>query len=688
VADQSLLRVVSNSELDQKQALDIERTQAANKLNMGEHEPSMLALAAHIRKQYNYFRWHRTQFKIHDRYLKGLRAYSGEYEPDKLNQIKMFSGSDVYARITTVKCRGASALLRDVYLNSKNPWQIEATPVPSLPDEIADSVRQLVETEAVSMMHHGEQPTPIQLQEREDQLLAGARVAARKTAHEEAKKAHRHLADVLHEGSFQKAFAEFLIDLPIFPYACIKGPVVKNKKRLSWVNGKLTSKYEPVMTWKRVSAFDLYITPAASCVEDADIIERIKLSRADLHQCIGLPGYDDDNIRAVLNDYEHGMTDWLDDQETERAELEDKENPYLNRSERIDTLEYHGSVKGSWLREWGFKATQIPDEDKDYFVTAWLIGNYVIKVQINPNPKARPPYYMTSFEKMPGSIYGNPLTEILSDVQDVANASFRSLVNNMSMASGPQVVVNEERLGPTCNPDSLYPWKRWRTITDPAMADTSKPVDFFQPQSNAQELLGVYKAMVDMADEVSAIPRYITGSNRVGGAASTASGLSMLMNNASKVLQNVAASIDNEVLKPLLEDLYNMIMLTDGGNVLRGDEQIVVRGATVAMQKEQDRMRRLEFLQMTANPIDMGIIGEKGRASVLEAISEDLGLPYEEIVPNADAMDDKLRAQSQQQMLVEAEQEGAARIAQGDQPPKTRGGDRAEAETDNMHRVT
>ena len=684
MVDQSPLRVVSNSELDKREAA---ATAQAVDIAKGPDDVSMLAIAAHIKKQYQYFKWHRSQFQINERYLKDLRQYNGEYDPDKISQINQFGGSDVFARLTTVKCRGATALLRDVYLNSKNPWQLEPTPDPSLPEDVEASIIQLVETEAVSMLQLGEQPTPSQLQEREDQLKAGARVATRKQAVEETAVANDKLKDILAEGGFERAFSEFLIDLPVFPFACIKGPEVKNKKRLKWVGGNLTSTYEPVLTWRRVAAFDLYITPGASKIEDADIIERIKLSRADLNQCIGLPGYNDDNIRAVLTDYEHGLQDWLDEQETQRANLENKENPYLNRSELIDTLEYHGNVKGSWLQEWGFDKKQVPDSDKDYFVTAWLIGRYVIKVQINPNPKARPPYYITSFEAVPGSIYGNPLTEILRDVQDVANASFRSLVNNMSMASGPQVVVNEERLAPTMNADSLYPWKRWRTVTDPAAVDTSDPVKFFQPQSNAQELLGVYRAMVDMADEVSAIPRYITGSNRVGGAASTASGLSMLMNNASKVLQNVAASIDLDVLRPMLEDLYNMVMLTDGGQTLRGDEQIVVRGATVAMQKEQDRMRRLEFLQMTANPIDMEIIGQKGRAAVLEAVSEDLGLPYEEIVPNANQMQDRMDAMSNQQMLAEAEQEGRAAQAQGDQKGVGGGGDRAEAETDNMHRT-
>ena len=223
MADQSLLRVVSNAELDRRQALEIEREQSFKSLAEGENSPKMLALAAHIRKQFQYFKWHRTQYKLQDRYLKGLRAYSGEYDPEKANMVKQFGGSDVYARLTTVKCRGASALLRDVYLNSKNPWQLEATPVPSLPDDVAASIQQLVETEAVSMLQLGEQPTPSQLQEREDQLLAGAKVAARKEAHKEAKQAQRHLSDVLLEGGFEKAFAEFLIDLPISPTPVSRG---------------------------------------------------------------------------------------------------------------------------------------------------------------------------------------------------------------------------------------------------------------------------------------------------------------------------------------------------------------------------------------------------------------------------------------------------------------------------------
>lgn len=347
----------------------------------------------------------------------------------------------------------------------------------------------------------------------------------------------------------------------------------------------------------------------------------------------------------------------------------------------LDTLEYHGAVKGAWLIDYGFKEEEVPDTDLDYHVVCWIVGRFVIKVMMNPNPQQRHPYYTANFERVPGSIYGNALPEILGDVQDVANAAFRSLVNNMSIASGPQVMINEERLSSTTDADNLYPWKRWRFTSDPYMSDTAPPVSFFQPDSNAQELLTVYQSMTNIADEVSAIPRYVTGGGDMGGAASTASGLSMLMNNASKVLQNVAAAIDKNIFDPVLSDLYTMVMLTDKTGMLRGDETILVKGVTVAAAKEMDRMRQLELLQLTANPIDMGIMGKPGRAALLRKVSESVGMPYTDIVPSEQELEAQMQ-QEKQQMLQEAAQ------AQGGQSPKPGGQERLAEGTDNMHRTS
>jgi len=51
------------------------------------------------------------------------------------------------------------------------------------------------------------------------------------------------------------------------------------------------------------------------------------------------------------------------------------------------------------------------------------------------------------------------------------------------------------------------------------------------------------------------------------------------------------------------------------------------------MQRETQRQRQLEFLQITANPIDMQITGVKGRAEVLRSVAAGIGLDGENIVP-------------------------------------------------------
>jgi len=228
-------------------------------------------------------------------------------------------------------------------------------------------------------------------------------------------------------------------------------------------------------------------------------------------------------------------------------------------------------------------------------------------------------------------------------IQAVANASLRSLVNNMSIASGPQVAINEDLLSPTPDGDDIYPWKRWKFTNDP-MGSTQAPITFFQPSSNSQELMAVYSALTVQADEISAIPRYITGSNNVGGAASTASGLSMLMNNASKVLQNIASQIDADIMRPVLQQLYDLVMLTDTENVLRGDENIMVQGVSVALKRDTDRMRQIEFLSLTSNPVDLNIIGPDGRAALLRALADNLGLEGEKIVPSKSELEMRQQA--------------------------------------------
>lgn len=624
-----LLRVVSNRGLD-------EMAQAA--MPQPEPEPEIPALVSHIRERMQEMRNFRNTEGIAQKLIDGLRAYRGQYDAAKLQEIRKTAGSEVYARITATKCRAATALLRDVYLGPDRPWDIDPTPVPEVPQNIEQTIQQLVSIEVSTLQQTGMPIDQQQIADRVQMLRKAAERAAKKQAEEEVDRAAEKVDDLLWEGNFYEAFAEFLIDLPIFPYAVIKGPVVRMAPQITWQNGQCVIVEKPRLNWYRVSPFDLYWSPGAANVMEAEFIERIRLTRKDLRSVRELPGYNKAAIDAVLDQFSNsGFRDWWDATDSERAALEERERWPHTSGGLIDTAEYHGSVSGKTLLDWGMDPAKVPDPLDEYRVQAWLIDRHVIKVQIAPSPRQRANYYISSFEKVPGSIAGSALPELLDDVQSVGNATMRALVNNLSIASGPQVVINDEVLAPG-ETDDMFPWKRWHVRYDPMIASSSaKPIEFFQPNSYADVLLGVYEKLNIMADEVSALPRYMTGNERVGGAGRTASGLAMLMGNASKTLQNVAASIDRDVIEPMLQELYDMIMMTMPG-VFRGDEKIIVKGVNHAQKREQDRMRQLEFLQITANPMDMNLIGPMGRANVLRSIAGELGLDSDVIVPDDDTL--------------------------------------------------
>lgn len=638
------LRVVSNQGIDEQEA-----AQQATEQQAVASTDQYQGLQGFIRTEWDMMRRHRdTVVGWTERLLGAMRAFNGVYDPQKLMEIKKFGGSEVYARLIAAKCRGASSLLRDVYLGADRAWGLEPEADPEVPPEIQQSIQQLMQSEIMEAQSIGMQIAPPQMRERLWGLMAKARTAAKKMGEDQAKLAEDKVDEILTEGNFYGALAEIITDIPLFPYAVLKGPSVRMVFEVDWATGRPIMKRKPKLWWERVSPFDVYWTPGAADIEDASIIERTRLTRTDLNDLLDVEGYDVAAIRSVLDNYGRGglSMEW-DMAESPRAQLESREDPWFNQSHMISCLQYTGNVQGRMLLEYGFTDQDIPDPLRDYAIEAWMIGQYLIKVQLSVSPRRRHKYYISSWEKVPGTPLGNAIPDQISDLQEVCNATLRSLVNNVSISSGPQVIVNQERLAGLETGEDLYPWKRW-FVTNPLLASsTEKPVDFFQPQSNGQELLGVFKAFYDLSDDVSAIPRYLSGNSPGGGAGRTASGLAMLMGNASKILQTVCANMDRDMINPALTNLMDLILLTDTTGLLKGTESVTPKGVAVAMQRETMRARQLEFLQLTANPIDMAIMGPKGRAAVLRSVSNTIGMPGEEIVPSEDELQQQ-QAQAQQ----------------------------------------
>lgn len=668
-----ILPIMNNAALDKRSAIE----QASEE----NSQPLLVGLAAHVNGFWQSAR-HAKQ-DIEQRMLRGIRQRRGEYDPEILAEIRKGGGTEVYMMLTSNKCRAASAWLRDTLLGIRDekPWTIDSTTLPTLSQQDQQQVTQMAIQQALQLE---QELGPFMDMEGMVELRQGIADQVLEEVRESSKKKVRRMEDKmedqLSEGGFKNALCDFIDDLTTFPAAVLKGPVIRNKPRLQWIqgaDGQFTPdiKDQLVKEWERVDPFMIYPAPLASDINDGDLIERHRLSRADLEELIGVDGYSDNAIRAVLEEYgRNGLMDWLY-VDSERAAAEGKQSLYVmaNTDGRIDALQYWGSVQGQSLIEWGMDEKDVPDPLKNYNCEVWLIGRWVIKATLNYDPFGRKPYYKTSYEEIPGVFWGNAVTDLARDSQTVCNAAARALVNNMGIASGPQVSVSVDRLPSGEDITHMYPWKIWQVTSDP-YGSTAPAVDFFQPSILASELMGIYERFSVMADEYTGIPRYMTGDAATGGAGRTASGMSMLMTNAGKSIKQVISNIDQYVIEPLIQRLYYYNMKYEADPDLKGDVNIVARGANALVVKEQAQMRRNEFLQIVLNsPVVSQIVGATGIAALLREGAKSLDMNVDEIIPEPDiiaARQKQAQAMQQQMMQMQAiqgQQQPQAQIGSGQQ---------------------
>lgn len=663
-----LIRVIPNSELVRAEEKEAAR-QAAHEANM---RPLLQGLAKHVMDCWEAAR--DAKNAVLPRMQRAQRARLGEYDPRKLAAIREFGGSEEYARISANKCRIVEAWLRDIFIGqTEKPWTLNATPKPDFPPDVEQQVRTQLSMEIAALFAQtGQMPDPSLVRSRLASELEAFEERLRDEARKATQRMERKMEDQMIEGGFVHALGEFLADLVVYPSAIFKGPVLRRKKTLTWKNSDGGAVAPEVVDtilpeFERVDPFRFYPAPGAMTPQDGFCIEHSTYSYSDLYALIGAPGFNEEAIRAVLTEAGNGgLTNWLGFlQDGEQDRLDHTPRELRQRVFNLDCLEFHGPVKGSDLLDWGLGADEIEDPDATYESCVWLIGNWVIKAQINYDPLGVRSYYKASYENLPGEFWGMGIPDVLDDVQGVVNAGVRALVNNMGMASGPQVEINTDRLDPSENPDEMHPWKRWKTVNDPYGGNNGPAVQFFQPQSNVQELLAVIEKFYQLADDFSLVPRYMAGSDKVAGAGRTASGLSMLMDAANKGLKGVVSNVD-VVIKLVLEKLYAHNMMYDPDTSLKGDAQVVARGAVSLMQLETLQLRRNEFLNVTANPFDMQIVGLEGRAEVLRETAKGLEMDTNRVVPPREQLQ-LMQAQQQAGAMGQPQQGASALSASGEQ---------------------
>lgn len=601
---------------------------------------------------------HKKNTGVQERMLSNLRARDNQYESDMVQALKEAGSSDVFMGLTGVKCGHAEAWLQDIFSSSERTWGLKPTPVPSLGPQAASIALRAAVEKMLSRTQAGEETIPAaDLEAAIRQFRPIADKAVQEIAEQRAKKMEDKIADQMTEGGWDEAFEDFLSDLITLKCGILKGPLIRRKKVTGWkeiqpgiFQEAIEEKLVPEFT--TVSPLDFYPSPSSSNVQKGNQCERIKFTRADLIALKNEDGYVRENIDKILEDFTTVGKAVPDAEDSDRKDLEQKETreDSIEYRETVDGIEHWCSAQGSMLKEYGMttdlKGNPLNDLD-EYQANVIVVDDLVIYVDLNQNPMEERPYSVWGWKKVPGSFWFKGVPELMIDLQRICNAAARSLVNNMAVCSGPQAEVDTSRLPPGEDLESIYALKVWQTVSKGGNVNIPA-VRFFNPQSNAQELVMVYEKFAQMADDYTGIPAYAFGSDRVAGAGRTSSGLSMLMSASARGIKRVVLGIDRHVMKTVIRRMFNHNMKYDPDPEIKGDMSIVTTGAVGLMIKEQLSERRMEFLNATNNPVDMQLMGMEGRAHMLREAASALETDTKQVVKSEEEIK-RLQAQNSQQ---------------------------------------
>lgn len=661
-----------------------------------EAQPAIFldAVASYVTKQFRINKDAKRTSGIEDLITEASQQYNGEYSNSDLQLIRSQGGTVLFMNITATKCRAAASWIRDIQLaTNQKAWTIRPTPKADLPADMKQMIDEAIRKEFETLVseqkgQQAEQESQGQLTNKVTQAQDTIReVNQNKRDIEEAiyselqkeaefsmKVMERQIQDQLIEGDWYKVFSDFIDDFVVYPSAFIKGPITTNSSKVEYVNGVPTKVKKYCYKNRRVSPWDIYPAPEANSLNDGALCEHLRFFAIELNELLGLPGsgYKDDVIVKILQDGPMDHYDWLDSGiESEKADQEKRGDATEANQNVFHGIHFFGPISAKVLQEWGIQDPDVLSAPpwKEYECEAIVVGHRTIKCVLNSDPVITRPYYTASYQKRPGSVWGRSLPDLMRDIQRMCNATARALANNMALAAGPQIQVYIERLADQSDLEDLRPFKIWQMNVDPTGAG-GKAVDFFQPTSNASELLAVYKEFELRADDATGIPRYAYGNEQVGQAASTSTGLSMLLESASKGIKDAIRNIDSGVIIPRIEHQF-YLNLIEKKIPYTGDVEVEALGSNTLTLKGAEQIKRNEFLQITANQIDQEIMGVEGRAALLREMAKDLGF-IEDIVPTRLDLKKKLKqkeeAQAQQaQAMAQAEQQKAQASLQATQ---------------------
>lgn len=530
----------------------------------------------------------RSQLEL--RWLRDINQYNGVYDDDTRKALESRKyGSRTFVPITRRICNIVEARLGDLLFPSDDRnFVVASSPNPDLGE--LESLAGRLPPDAPVNLGGGQTAVADAVKSSAAQL--------REEAQRKAANMQRAIDDNLKECDYAKTSRRVIHDAIKVGSGVIKGPVVFNRRKKSWeIKGNVAlfqSKEDRAPQAIYVPYWNFYPDMSAATLDDSEgFFERHSLTSVKVARLAQEDGFDRNAIERILT------TQVMTAQDATEAAQREASGTLGVAKDRYNIIEFNGPVSGVELAACGCEDVESSPLDI-YNAVVWFseFTGEVIKAVINPLESDDAVYSVFCWQRDGASIFGFGLPYEIRDMQDSANSSFRAAQDNMGLSVGPQLVVNSKKVVPVNGSYVVEPNKVWdlRDSTD----DVKNVFGFFQVDSRLNDLLAMFKASVEMANEMGGPMLAMQGQDAPNYVQAGATGMSIAYNAASIWMRRAVRAWDDDITTPLIGRFVDWNMLFNPDPDIKGDSHVISRGTSALLEAEGQAQRLQILIKMSA----------------------------------------------------------------------------------------
>jgi hypothetical protein len=487
----------------------------------------------------------RERKEIEDRWKEDLRQYQGRYESGEASRFdkKDHKGSRAFANITRPKTQSYYSKMSDILFPT-------------------DDVNFALKLNKLST---------------QDQDIARA--------------AMRRMDDTIREQLLESNHAsvsrDVLRDGAIFGTGIKKAPVLSNKVDKMWV--PLGEGVHELRITERETPDEYCVRPwnyfpdmSASRKRDCEYeFERQYLTRKALQDLAKLSCIIQPQMQEVLKTKPGDEVDEFEQaMRQEVSELESKKG-----GKKYVLKMYHGPIlKNDLLASGQYTEEELEDSEEVVMGEVWFIGNFVIKVAVNPLDSGESQYSVWSPEKDDSSVFGYGIPYLLRHPQKIRNSTMRMMLDNAGMSVGPQIVIDKNAITPADGEWKITPNKVWyKKRGDTPVANAFQT---YHITNNQSDISAIYKISRELADEETNMPLASQTNEGANVMASKTGVMSMVMNAQNVTLRAGVKNWDDDMTIPTIRRYYEWNMQFNPDPQIKCDCKIYAKGSSELLLKE------------------------------------------------------------------------------------------------------